>query len=80
MVSVSGPSDAVTVIGYEPPVPGPGVPERSPAGDNDTPEGRVPVSEKVVGEELLATIWKVPALPTVKVAVSALVIVGVVSA
>jgi hypothetical protein len=56
------------------------MPERSPEGDNDTPDGRVPVSEKVVDEELLATIWKVPSLPAVNVAVSALVIVGVVSA
>jgi hypothetical protein len=45
---VPTPFDAVIVILYAPPVPAPGVPERTPALDNVTVPGRVaPVSLKV---------------------------------
>src|SRR5262245_1445567 len=69
---------AVTVIGYVPPVPAPGVPLKTPvAGVKVTPLGRAPLSLKVgVGEPVAVTV-KVPALPTVNVVLFALVIAGV---
>jgi hypothetical protein len=61
------PFEAVTVIGYVPPVLAAGVPERIPAELRVTPAGRLPTSEKVgVGYPLAVTVND-PALPTAKV-------------
>jgi len=50
------PFEAMIVIGYVPPVLAAGVPERTPAELRVTPDGRLPVSEKVgVGYPLAVT-------------------------
>jgi len=67
------------MMGYVPPVPAPGVPLSTPVpGLNVTPVGNVPVSLNVgLGMPVAVTV-NVPAVPTVKVVLFALVITGAV--
>lgn len=73
---------AVMVMEYNPAVPEAGVPETVavplPLSVKVTPEGRAPVSERAGGGEPLAVTVKEPLLPTVKVALDALLMVGAV--
>jgi hypothetical protein len=59
-------------------VPTAGVPLKTPvAGTKVTPDGKVPAIESIgVGEPVAATV-KVPAMPSVKLALSALIMTGV---
>ena len=71
---------AVIVIGYTPPVPAAGVPDRVavplPLSTKVTPEGRAPVLERLaVGFPLDPTV-NVPALPAVKVVLEPEVMLG----
>src|SRR5271166_6919571 len=68
---------AVKVREYVPPVPAAGVPLSTPvAASNVTPLGKAPVSLSVgVGVPVVVTV-KLPAVPTVKVVLVALVIAG----
>ena len=68
---------AVTLNGYVPAVPDAGVPARTPAAVIAvTPAGRVPVAANVGAGAPVAVAVKVPAEPTVKLIVPALVIEG----
>jgi hypothetical protein len=68
--------DAVKPIGYDPPVPVPGVPLSTPeAVLNVTPAGNAPVSLNDVGDPVAVT-WNIPDVPTVKVVLAALEIDG----
>ena len=69
---------AVMVTVVSPPVLAPGVPEITPeVGSSVRPLGRVPVvTAKVGAGKPLAATVKLPAVPTVKVALAALVMVG----
>jgi hypothetical protein len=70
---------AVKAIGYDPPVPAPGVPLSAPVVVlNVTPDGSLPVSANDVGVPVAAT-WKLPTVPTVKVVLVPLLIVGAVA-
>lgn len=70
--------EAVTVKMYWPAVPDAGVPESTPLLDKVIPFGRVPeVTEKVgAGKPLAVKLNGVPKMPTWKVALFVLVIVG----
>ena len=57
-------------------MPAAGVPERTPAADKVTPEGRGPVSENIGAGFPVAMTEKVPADPTLNVALPALVMAG----
>jgi len=70
------PFAAVIVIGYTPPVPAPGVPLNNPAVLKVTPPGSAPVSLNVDAGKPDAVTVKLPAPPTVKVVLVALVIAG----
>lgn len=70
------PFEAVTVIGYEPPVPAAGVPLKSPAEVNVTPLGSAPVSLNVGAGKPVAITVNEPAVPTEKLVVFTLVIAG----
>ena len=70
------PFAAVMVMGYVPPVFAAGVPLRTPAALRVTPLGSAPVSLKVgAGKPVAVTVNEAP-VPTVKVLLLALVIVG----
>ncbi len=74
---VPTPLVAVKVSGYVPPVPAAGMPLNIPvAGTKVTPVGRVPVTERVGAGEPVAVTVNVPAVPTVKVVLFALVMAG----
>jgi hypothetical protein len=53
-----------------------GVPERVPSAPKDTPEGRGPTSENVIGPSPVAVTEKVPAVPSAKAVDDAEVIEG----
>ena len=74
---VPTPLAAVKVSGYVPAVPAAGVPLNIPVpGTKVTPVGRVPVTERVgAGKPVFVTV-NVPAAPTVKVVLFALVMAG----
>jgi hypothetical protein len=77
LACVPTPLLAVKLMGYVPLVPAAGVPLRTPvAGVNVTPAGSVPVSPNVGAGNPVAVTVKVPAAPTLKVALFALVIIG----
>jgi hypothetical protein len=77
IAAVPTPLLAVKLMGYVPLVPAAGVPLRTPvAGVNVTPAGNVPVSANVGAGNPVAVTVKVPAAPTLKVALFALVIIG----
>ena len=77
LACVPTPLEAVKVNAEVPPVPAPGVPLSTPVEElNVSPVGNVPVSLKVSAGKPLAVTVKLPALPTVKAALLALVIVG----
>lgn len=67
---------AVITTGYVPAVPEPGVPESTPPVLNATPLGIAPFAVNVEADEPEAVTLKLPAVPTVKVVVAALVIAG----
>ncbi len=67
---------AVMVMGYVPTVPDAGVPLSTPAELKVTPLGRAPVSLKVGAGKPVAATVNVPAAPTVKAVLLALVIAG----
>ena len=68
---------AVMVMEYVLPVPAPGVPLRTPVvGLSVTPVGSAPVSLNVAAGNPVAVTVKVPAVPTVKVVLLALVMAG----
>ena len=68
--------DALTVKTCGPSVPAAGVPLSTPALLRLTPVGRVPVMAKVGTGKPVALNWNVPAEPTVKMVLFALVIDG----
>ena len=74
---VPTPLAAVKVSGYVPAVPAPGVPLKIPVpGTKDTPDGSAPVTERVeAGNPVFVTV-NIPAAPTVKVVLFALVMAG----
>jgi hypothetical protein len=77
VASAPAPLCAVNVMGYAAPVPASGIPANTPvAGVKVTPLGSVPDSLSVGAGVPVAITVKVPAMPTVKVALIALVIVG----
>ena len=77
VAAVPTPFCAVNVMGYVPPVPAAGVPLSTlVAAVNVTPEGNAPDSDSVgVGDPVAVTL-NVPAVPTVKVVLFALVMAG----
>jgi hypothetical protein len=77
ITSAPAPLCAVNVMGYAAPVPAPGIPVNMPvAGVKVTPLGSVPDSLSVGAGVPVAVTVNVLAMPTVKVALFALVIVG----
>ena len=78
------PLAAVMVMGYTPEVPAAGVPETvavlPPLLTKETPEGRAPVSVKVIGVVPVAATVKLPLVPTAKLVELALVKAGAVAA
>jgi hypothetical protein len=68
--------EAVTVIGYIPPVPAPGVPLSTPAVFSVTPDGSAPLSVNVGAGKPLAVRLKEPVEPTVNIVLFALVMTG----
>jgi hypothetical protein len=64
------------VIEYVPPLPAAGVPLKTPAELNVTPEGNAPISLKVGAGKPVAVTVNVPLAPTVNVALPTLVIAG----
>jgi hypothetical protein len=77
VASAPAPLCAVNVMGYVPPLPAAGVPLSVPvAAVNVTPLGSAPVSLNVGAGSPTAVTVNVPAVPTVKVVLLALVIAG----
>jgi hypothetical protein len=77
VASVPTPLAAVKVSGYVPTVPTAGVPLNTPVpGTKVTPDGRAPVAERVGAGDPVAVTVNVPAAPTVKVVLFALVMAG----
>ena len=77
VASGATPFVAVTVIPGKLPVPPEvAVPDKRPAAESPRPGGKVPVKLKVGAGLPVAVTVNVPVMPTAKVAVLALVIVG----
>jgi hypothetical protein len=70
------PFEAVTMIGYIPPVPAAGVPLSTPAAFSVTPDGSTPLSVNVEAGKPLAVRVKEPVEPTVNTVLFALVMTG----